>query len=88
LKMVADVYPHIIDDDRCLNAQRFEDEFYGGKKKPEQKEQKPEKQKAVAKAYQTDIDESTMTDAETLELLKLLKKPGVAELLKAMSKAN
>ena len=28
VKMVADVYSHIIDDDRCLNTQRFEEEFY------------------------------------------------------------
>jgi integrase len=31
LKMVADVYSHIIDDDRRLNAQRFEETFYSGK---------------------------------------------------------
>lgn len=34
LKMVADVYSHIIDDDRCLNAQRMEEAFYSGKKDP------------------------------------------------------
>ena len=28
MKMVADVYSHIIDEDRCINAQRFEDAFY------------------------------------------------------------
>ncbi len=28
MKMVADVYSHIIDEDRVLNAQRFEDTFY------------------------------------------------------------
>lgn len=33
LKMVADVYSHIIDDDRCLNAQRMEEAFYSGQKK-------------------------------------------------------
>lgn len=27
MKMVADVYSHIIDEDRCINAQRFEDAF-------------------------------------------------------------
>ena len=27
-KMVADVYSHIIDDDRRMNAQRFEETFY------------------------------------------------------------
>ena len=29
--MVADVYSHIIDDDRRLNAQRFEEQFYQGR---------------------------------------------------------
>ncbi len=28
MKMVADVYFYIIDEDRCINAQRFEDTFY------------------------------------------------------------
>jgi hypothetical protein len=31
VKMVADIYSHIIDDDRCLNAQRFENAFYSGR---------------------------------------------------------
>lgn len=30
VKMVADVYSHIIDEDRRLNAQRFEEAFYSG----------------------------------------------------------
>lgn len=83
LKMVADVYSHIIDDDRCLNAQRFEDEFYGGKKRTEKK---VEKKKLTPDAEkQLNADSATMIDGETLELLKLLKKPGVAELLKVMT---
>lgn len=41
VKMVADVYSHILDDDRRLNAQRFEEAFY----KPQTKE--PEQQKPV-----------------------------------------
>ncbi len=31
VKMVADVYSHIIDDDRRINAQRFEEQFYQSK---------------------------------------------------------
>ena len=31
MKMVADVYSHIIDDDRKKNAQKFEEEFYAGR---------------------------------------------------------
>ena len=34
MKKVVDVYSHIIDDDRCLNAQRIEEAFYSGKKDP------------------------------------------------------
>lgn len=84
LKMVADVYSHIIDDDRCLNAQRFEDEVYGGKKRTEKKEKK---QSAQDKEEQLTAENAAITDAEALELLKLLKKPGIAELLKAMTNA-
>jgi len=42
VKMVADVYSHIIDEDRRLNAQRFEEAFYSGSK-PEhvEEESKP-----------------------------------------------
>ena len=29
--MVADVYSHIIDEDRCINAQRLEEAFYSSK---------------------------------------------------------
>ena len=32
-KMITDVYSHILDDDRKLNAQKFEQVFYSGKKK-------------------------------------------------------
>ena len=31
LKMVSDVYSHILDEDRCKNAQNFERAFYAGK---------------------------------------------------------
>lgn len=34
VKMVADVYSHIIDDDRRLNAQLFEEAFYQKKEEP------------------------------------------------------
>lgn len=27
--MVADVYSHILDEDRAINAQRFDEKFYG-----------------------------------------------------------
>lgn len=31
VEMVADVYSHILDEDRKLNAQRFDEQFYGAK---------------------------------------------------------
>lgn len=36
VKMVADVYSHIIDDDRRLNAERMETAFYSGRTSPEE----------------------------------------------------
>lgn len=35
-KMITDVYSHILDDDRKLNAQKFEQVFYSGKKKEDE----------------------------------------------------
>lgn len=35
MKMVTDVYSHILDEDRRLNAQRFEEAFYQHKEQPE-----------------------------------------------------
>lgn len=88
LKMVADVYSHIIDDDRCLNAQRFEDEFYGGKVGKENVGNKDKMPIAMQERNeQSESEDAVIMDTETLELLKLLKKPGVAEVLKAMTKA-
>lgn len=47
VKMVADVYSHIIDDDRCLNAQRFEEVFYN--KEEAQEKEMSEKEMLVRK---------------------------------------
>ena len=73
VKMVADVYSHIIDDDRRLNAQRFEEQFYQNKTEPvveeEQKETTPE---------------TSQADQEML--LKLLANPEMAALLKSLAK--
>lgn len=38
VKMVADVYSHILDDDRRINTQRFEEQFYQSKDAPAAKE--------------------------------------------------
>ena len=49
LKMVADVYSHIIDDDRCLNAQRMEEAFYSGKKDPTGSSSNADSEQAVSR---------------------------------------
>ncbi len=71
VKMVADVYSHIIDDDRRLNAQRFEEQFYQNKTTQEQVEEE-----TAPQAPQSDQE----------MLLKLLANPEMAELLKSLVK--
>ena len=71
-KMVADVYSHIIDDDRRMNAQRFEETFYSPKKEDAGKEQ----EKAADSAQESDQE----------LLMKLLAKPEMAALLKTLAK--
>ena len=60
LKMVADVYSHIIDDDRCLNAQRMEEAFYAGQKKPEEASVTP----PVSQSENVKNEEITVNTAE------------------------
>ena len=71
-KMVADVYSHIIDDDRRMNAQRFEETFYSPKKEDMGKEQ------------EKTADSVQESDQELL--MKLLAKPEMAALLKTLAK--
>lgn len=71
VKMVADVYSHIIDDDRRLNAERLEEAFYSGNKEKE-------------RVTPTEPETPPQSDQELL--LSLLQKPGVAELLKTLAK--
>ena len=71
-KMVADVYSHIIDDDRRMNAQRFEETFYAPKNEDAGKEQ----EKAADSAQETEQE----------LLMKLLAKPEMAVLLKTLAK--
>ena len=73
VKMVADVYSHIIDEDRRLNAQRFEEQFYQTKTTPKVEEEKAET-----------IPTTTQSDQELL--LKLLANPEMAALLKSIVK--
>lgn len=73
VKMVADVYSHILDDDRRINAQRFEEEFYKSKSEPQIETVQPE---APPQEQQTDQE----------MLLKLLANPEMATLLKSLAK--
>lgn len=64
------VYSHIIDDDRRMNAQRFEEMYYSPKKEDAGREQ----EKAVDSAQESDQE----------LLMKLLAKPEMATLLKTL----
>ena len=73
VKMVADVYSHIIDDDRRLNAQRFEEQFY------QDRGQMP-----IEKVQTETVPEESQSDKEML--LNLLANPEMAALLKSLAK--
>lgn len=69
VKMVADVYSHIIDEDRCINAQRLEEAFYSSKTPDPVEDTEP-------KTADTAVTESDESDAaKILELLKIPKLP-------------
>lgn len=60
LKMVSDVYSHILDEDRRLNADRFEKEFYQQQKLDKEDAKQPEVEQPEA---------ATGDVAKVLELL-------------------
>ena len=78
VKMVADVYSHIIDEDRCINAQRLEEAFYSSKIPDPVEDTEP-------KTADTAVTESDESDAA--KILELLKNPETAALLKQLAKA-
>lgn len=71
-KMISDVYSHILDEDRKVNAQRFEQAFYS--KTTENLADNVEKDNAV----------STTDEDDLQTLLRLLQKPGLADVLKSL----
>ena len=80
--MVADVYLHIIDEDRRLNAQRFEEAFYSGQGN------------ATPTAGQVDQtltvpEKNTVGNGESDQelLLQLQQKPEIAAMLKTLVQA-
>jgi len=72
VKMVADVYSHIIDDDRKINAQRFEEQFYQTKQASSIEEEMSE-----------EVSEDTSSDQDIL--MKLLSNPEMATILKSLA---
>lgn len=77
VKMVADVYSHIIDDDRRINAQRFEEQFYQAKTAPIQG--------SVTETL-PEVKPPQAADSDQELLLKLLANPEMATLLKSLAK--
>ena len=77
LKMVADVYSHIIDDDRRLNAQRFEETFYSGRNNIE----------AAANSAEEDGPAVPKQETDQEALIRILKNPEMTALLKTLAKS-
>lgn len=74
VKMVADVYSHIIVENRRINAQRFEEQFYQSKAAPKV-EEVPQEAPPLA------------ISQEAQEMLqKLLANPEMAALIKSLAK--
>ncbi len=99
LDMIADVYSHIIDEDRRFNAQKFEEQFYqtkGVRTKEGQTVPKPTfeavTEREKTSAYKEKIEEPEQADTSSLDpsnlatLTKLLANPETAALLKALAK--
>lgn len=81
LKMVADVYSHIIDEDRCVNAQRMEQAFYSGARD----DTVGTETIAGRQAKPQEVKEDSSGDRELVE--KLLANPETLALLKSLAKA-
>ena len=75
---IGHVYSHIIDEDRCINAQRLEEAFYSSKTPDPVEDTEP-------KTADTAVTESDESDAA--KILELLKNPETAALLKQLAKA-
>lgn len=98
MDMVADVYSHIIDEDRRFNAQKFDEQFYNTKGLRNCEEGKtapmPRFDKDIsvldpmAKADNENTAETTSeTDDNVALITKVLANPEAAALLKALAKS-
>ncbi len=72
MKMVTDVYSHILDEDRRMNAERFEQQFYSGK--------------GTAAVTKTTEGQNNDDKSDVEKLIELLQKPELAALVKALNK--
>ena len=101
MDMVADVYSHIIDEDRRYNAQKFEEQFYNAKglKNAEEGKTAPmpkfetsvellDPMAEVQKESEVEKEKpaENSTDENAALLTKLLSNPETAALLKALAK--
>ena len=99
MDMVADVYSHIIDEDRRFNAQKFEEQFYNtkGLRNTEEGKTAPMPRfsnnielldtMAVVEDEETEITEEPKEDDNVALLTKILANPDAAALLKALAKS-
>ena len=74
-KMVTDLYAHILDDDRRLNAQRFEEAFYSGKAGNE----------AASSAAAQAVQAAEKGGIDPVQLAKILSDPAMAALIKSLA---
>ena len=101
MDMVADVYSHIIDEDRRYNAQKFEEQFYNAKglKNAEEGKTAPmpkfetsvellDPMSEVQKGSEVEEEKpaENSADENAALLAKLLSNPDTAALLKALAK--
>ena len=77
----ADVYSHIIDEDRCINAQRMEQAFYSTNQAEPAEEAVADQETTV----KPDKETAPPGDRELVE--KLLANPEAMALLKSLAKA-
>ena len=87
VKMVTDVYSHIIDDDRRFNAQRLEEAFYAPKEDVTEKPAVACEKDDTKTADRQKQEDQKEQDTDMALLVRLLQKPETASLLKALAAA-
>ena len=79
MKMVEDVYSHVIDEDRKRNAEKIEDAFYSGK---ETKDKAEDENKRDVNAVKADPNQDTIN-----VLMKLMQNPEMTQALKQLAES-